>query len=310
MSDLALHNSTWNTQLAVMPIATKLEARPPYMLIQPATFGAHESDCFDTVVLVKHSVDSARILPQVSDTAYASSARMKSRSSRCDVGEHAVPMHAEPLHHPPDSARNLPRSRATRYGSPFIGSFFARPGEKRTYKEEKYRAAAFQAKIAFMQVLLVYLRQLREDIPAILKVKVKLMRAHHIAIYTRDLARLEAFYTQVLGFPVVRRWDAAGIVFVDAGGLWIELTRQDAPDDGTQPRALDQGVGINHFALQVDRCRSLVSGACGSRRARAGRAGRLRERARGVSGRPGWECAGADRGSRALTTKDERRRTK
>jgi catechol 2,3-dioxygenase-like lactoylglutathione lyase family enzyme len=77
------------------------------------------------------------------------------------------------------------------------------------------------------------------------------MRAHHIAIYTRDFARLEAFYTQVLGFPVVRRWDAVGIVFVDAGGLWIELTRQDAPDDGTQPRALDQGVGINHLALQV-----------------------------------------------------------
>ena len=79
------------------------------------------------------------------------------------------------------------------------------------------------------------------------------MRAHHIAIYTRDLARLEAFYTQTLGFAVARRWEAAGIVFVDAGGLWIELTRQDAPDDGTQPRALDQGVGLNHVALQVDR---------------------------------------------------------
>jgi catechol 2,3-dioxygenase-like lactoylglutathione lyase family enzyme len=78
------------------------------------------------------------------------------------------------------------------------------------------------------------------------------MRTHHIAIYTRDLARLEEFYTQVLGFPVVRRWDAAGIVFVDASGMWIELTRQDAPDDGSHPRALDQGVGINHFAVQVD----------------------------------------------------------
>jgi catechol 2,3-dioxygenase-like lactoylglutathione lyase family enzyme len=78
------------------------------------------------------------------------------------------------------------------------------------------------------------------------------MRAHHIAIYTRDLARLEAFYTQVLGFAVARRWEQAGIVFVDAGGLWIELTRQDAPDDGSLPRALDQGVGLNHFALQVD----------------------------------------------------------
>ena len=78
------------------------------------------------------------------------------------------------------------------------------------------------------------------------------MRAHHIAIYTRDLPRLEVFYTGTLGFPVVRRWDAAGIVFVDAGGLWIELTRQDAPDDGTRPRMLDQGVGINHLAFQVD----------------------------------------------------------
>ena len=78
------------------------------------------------------------------------------------------------------------------------------------------------------------------------------MRTHHIAIYTRDLPRLEAFYNQTLGLPVVRRWDAAGIVFVDAGGLWIELTRQDAPDDGSRPRALDQGVGLNHFALQVE----------------------------------------------------------
>src|SRR5215218_8250513 len=78
------------------------------------------------------------------------------------------------------------------------------------------------------------------------------MHAHHIAIYTRDLARLEAFYTQILGFPVARRWDASGIVFVDVGGLWIELTRQDAPDDGSHPRALDQGVGLNHFAVQVD----------------------------------------------------------
>jgi catechol 2,3-dioxygenase-like lactoylglutathione lyase family enzyme len=78
------------------------------------------------------------------------------------------------------------------------------------------------------------------------------MRAHHVAIYTRDLARLEAFYTEVLGFPVARRWERAGIVFVDSGGLWIELTRQDASEDGTRPRALDQGVGLNHLALQVE----------------------------------------------------------
>jgi catechol 2,3-dioxygenase-like lactoylglutathione lyase family enzyme len=78
------------------------------------------------------------------------------------------------------------------------------------------------------------------------------MKAHHIAIYTRDLPRLEAFYTRTLGFLVARRWHEAGIVFVDVGGLWIELTRQDAPDDGSRPRALDEGVGINHLAFQVD----------------------------------------------------------
>jgi glyoxylase I family protein len=79
----------------------------------------------------------------------------------------------------------------------------------------------------------------------------QLRGVHHIAIYTHDLARLEAFYTQTLGFAVARRWDDVGIIFVDAGGTWIELTRQDAPDDGSRPRALDQGVGINHLALEV-----------------------------------------------------------
>src|SRR4051794_37655786 len=74
---------------------------------------------------------------------------------------------------------------------------------------------------------------------------------HHIAIFTRDLARLEAFYTQTLGFPVVQRWDDVGIVFVDAGGLWLELTRQDLPGGSAHPHMLDQGVGMNHLALQV-----------------------------------------------------------
>jgi glyoxylase I family protein len=74
---------------------------------------------------------------------------------------------------------------------------------------------------------------------------------HHIAILTPDLARLEAFYTQTLGLPVVRRWDAAGIVFVDAGGVWLELTRLDAPAGHAAPHALDHGIGINHLALRA-----------------------------------------------------------
>ncbi len=74
---------------------------------------------------------------------------------------------------------------------------------------------------------------------------------HHIAILTPDLARLEAFYTQVLGLPVARRWDAAGIVFVDAGGVWLELTRLDAPAGQVGPHPLDHGIGVNHLAFRV-----------------------------------------------------------
>ena len=76
------------------------------------------------------------------------------------------------------------------------------------------------------------------------------MRTHHIAIFTRDLPRLEAFYSQALGLPVVQRWDDLGIVFLDAGGTQLELTRLDHAGDGT-PHPLDQGVGINHIAFSV-----------------------------------------------------------
>jgi glyoxylase I family protein len=74
---------------------------------------------------------------------------------------------------------------------------------------------------------------------------------HHIAILTPDLAALEAFYTQTLGLPVARRWDTAGIVFVDGGGVWLELTRLDAPAGHAGPHALDHGIGINHLAFRV-----------------------------------------------------------
>ena len=46
---------------------------------------------------------------------------------------------------------------------------------------------------------------------------------HHVAIGVRDLARCEAFYTGVLGLPVLRRWPAA-----DGAGdrsVWLDLGR-------------------------------------------------------------------------------------
>ena len=74
---------------------------------------------------------------------------------------------------------------------------------------------------------------------------------HHVAILTRDPDRLAAFYTAKLGFAVTRRWDDAGIVFLDAGGVQIELERQGDPDDGAHPPRLGRGVGLNHLALRV-----------------------------------------------------------
>jgi glyoxylase I family protein len=46
---------------------------------------------------------------------------------------------------------------------------------------------------------------------------------HHVAIGVRDLARCEAFYTGVLGLPVLRRWSDAG----GAGdrSVWLDLGR-------------------------------------------------------------------------------------
>ena len=44
------------------------------------------------------------------------------------------------------------------------------------------------------------------------------MRIHHLALRTRELDRLERFYTGVLKLPVVRRDAGRGSVWLDAGG--------------------------------------------------------------------------------------------
>ena len=49
------------------------------------------------------------------------------------------------------------------------------------------------------------------------------MRIHHVALRTPDVARLERFYAGVLGLPVVRRDEARGSVWLDAGGVTIMI---------------------------------------------------------------------------------------
>ncbi|HEY8077256.1 MAG TPA: VOC family protein [Labilithrix sp.] len=51
------------------------------------------------------------------------------------------------------------------------------------------------------------------------------MRIHHIALRTRDLARLERFYVETLGFVVTRRQEHS--VWLGAGGAILMLERAD-----------------------------------------------------------------------------------
>jgi catechol 2,3-dioxygenase-like lactoylglutathione lyase family enzyme len=50
---------------------------------------------------------------------------------------------------------------------------------------------------------------------------------HHVALRTTDLPRLERFYRDVLGFTVLRRDDARGSAWLDAGGAVLMLERAE-----------------------------------------------------------------------------------
>jgi glyoxylase I family protein len=61
------------------------------------------------------------------------------------------------------------------------------------------------------------------------------VRIHHAALRTTDLPRLERFYRDVLGFAVVRRDDARGSVWLEAGGAVLMLEGAD-PGEPPIPR--------------------------------------------------------------------------
>ncbi len=74
-----------------------------------------------------------------------------------------------------------------------------------------------------------------------------LIGTHHVALFTSNFAALEQFYTQTLGFPVVKRWDDAGIIFINVGSTTIELIGRDNRDG----RVANQ-YGFDHLALHVE----------------------------------------------------------
>lgn len=75
----------------------------------------------------------------------------------------------------------------------------------------------------------------------------QLKATHHVALFTRNFAEMEQFYTQTLGFPVTRRWDDVTIIFIDIGSTTIELIGRDtAPPPDSEPGA------FNHLAFHVE----------------------------------------------------------
>ena len=75
----------------------------------------------------------------------------------------------------------------------------------------------------------------------------KLKATHHIAIRTQNMAAMTKFYTETLGFPITKRWDAVNIIFIDIGSTTIELiSNPNAPAANTPAGAID------HIALHVE----------------------------------------------------------
>lgn len=71
----------------------------------------------------------------------------------------------------------------------------------------------------------------------------KIVGTHHMALLTRNFDQLREFYTETLGFPVVGSYPTLRIIFIDTGGMAIELIeRADASSSNG---------GWAHLALEV-----------------------------------------------------------
>jgi catechol 2,3-dioxygenase-like lactoylglutathione lyase family enzyme len=66
---------------------------------------------------------------------------------------------------------------------------------------------------------------------------------HHVALYTTNFDQLRAFYTDIIGMPIVGGFRSHQIVFLAAGSTTIELVAVQEATGGTQ--------GWQHLALEV-----------------------------------------------------------
>ncbi|HEY8086305.1 MAG TPA: VOC family protein [Polyangiaceae bacterium] len=65
------------------------------------------------------------------------------------------------------------------------------------------------------------------------------MRIHHLALRTRDVARLVRFYADTLGLPVLRRDEARGSVWLDAGGPVVMIERAGDSEPSIEPGSME-----------------------------------------------------------------------
>ena len=71
------------------------------------------------------------------------------------------------------------------------------------------------------------------------------LSTHHIALSTAHFARLRAFYTEMLGLPVLGGFPEQHILFLDAGTTAIELAEENVVEAPVGAR------GWAHIALEV-----------------------------------------------------------
>jgi catechol 2,3-dioxygenase-like lactoylglutathione lyase family enzyme len=73
----------------------------------------------------------------------------------------------------------------------------------------------------------------------------RIVSAHHVALYTSHFERLRDFYVKTLELPVRGEFSRYKILFLGAGETTIELTEEDRTPSGVTG-------GWNHLAWEVE----------------------------------------------------------
>ena len=73
------------------------------------------------------------------------------------------------------------------------------------------------------------------------------MKVHHLAVVVSDLGRAEAFYSGVLGLPVIKRWDERAVWLALDGEAFLALERA-----GSGTARSDTAPGWHCVALAID----------------------------------------------------------